>query len=189
MTPQALTHAELDELAALEAKATPGEWLQEPWYCEEGGWCAMGPHRECDPDSDDELEETDEPGSPCHKRAQADAAYVRALTAAAPALLAMARRLGEVTCQKCKRAFPHNEEMVCMCCNASLVDDACFYENRYVHVGDLTQQLTAATARAEALQARAQAAEKRCGELEKAASRIERGEHRPKPGQPKEGGK
>jgi len=70
------------------------------------------------------------------------------------ALLAMARRLGEVTCQKCKRAFPHNEEMVCMCCNASLVDDACFYENRYVHVGDLTQQLTAATAREDALGSR-----------------------------------
>lgn len=26
MTPQTLTPAELDELAALEAKATPGEW-------------------------------------------------------------------------------------------------------------------------------------------------------------------
>lgn len=51
-----------------------------------------------------------------------------------------------------------------MCCNASLVSDACFYENRYVRVGDLTKQLTAATARADTAAARAQAAEKRCGE-------------------------
>lgn len=95
-----------------------------------------------------------------------------AIVNAAPALLSMARRLGDVTCQKCKRAFPHNEEMVCMCCNASLVSDACFYENRYVRVGDLTKQLTAATARADTAAARALAAEKRCGDLVIALDRV-----------------
>jgi hypothetical protein len=90
------TPEELDALEKLEAAATPGEWLEEPWYCEEGGWCATGPHRECDPDSDDELEDTDEPGSGCHKRAQADAALVRAAIPMLPALIAAARRLAEL---------------------------------------------------------------------------------------------
>lgn len=80
MTPQTLTPAELDELAALEAKATPGEWSAI----------------HVDDDSPD--------GGPGHTTmmpmaaltTDADCSFVAALRNHAGPLLAMARRLGEL---------------------------------------------------------------------------------------------
>jgi hypothetical protein len=94
MVPPTLTPEQIAELEAAVAAVEPAEWDREPNYYDEGGWFAVGPHRECNPDDEDD--DTDEPGSPCHKRAQADQRLARLLVAYAPALLASARRLGEV---------------------------------------------------------------------------------------------
>jgi hypothetical protein len=119
VTPQTLTPAELDELAALEAKATPGEWDDEASW-DESARCyrAYGP--ECGRD-----------------QAQAcfDAELIAAMRSKLPALLSMARRLGEV--------------------EARAERDA---DQQQAFVTFANEQLTAATARAEALQAEVTAA-------------------------------
>lgn len=87
----AMTPAELAELEALEAAATPGPWEADEWYgMDDGGWCAVGPHHQC---SDDEDDCDDSPDSPPHQRAKADARFIAAARSALPRLLARVREL------------------------------------------------------------------------------------------------
>lgn len=64
--------------ALLEA-ATPGPWAPRCWWGSEGGVAAVGPRHH----GDDE-----EPGSPAHRRAEADAAIIAAAPDLAAAFLA-----------------------------------------------------------------------------------------------------
>lgn len=65
---------------ALLAAATPGPWVPDAWYNNDGGWAAIGPHHMATEDEGYD----DVPESPAHHRAMADAALI----AAAPELLA-----------------------------------------------------------------------------------------------------
>jgi hypothetical protein len=172
VTHQTLTPAELDELAALEAKAFCAPWVARSFeiecpcpngqHCgdshtceevnapEEYPWSSDAP---ADPDAENAgqcIVQIDVPG--LEDFAKANAALIAAMRNKLPALLSMARRLGDA------------EDM------AREAEGHCDVLHQLANVREevtalALEQLTAATARAEASDARAQAAEKRCGDL------------------------
>lgn len=172
MTPQTLTPAELDELAALEAKATPGEWklLAQPL-------------------SSDYLTSVYVEGAcvatTSGARERADAALIAALRNAAPALLSMARRLGELqyrwgefSASNLANLHSLNAQLTAATARVAELDAALTTAladaEMAEHAHDACEELlTAATARADTADALAQAAEKRCGELEAIVGLIE----------------
>ena len=191
MTPQTLTPAELDELAALEAKATRGPWRpkREPppvgnvWFDE---------HTR---DGSAPIEGQGGPGALGTAVGVAvnlcDAELIAAMRSKLPALLAMARRLGELqyrwgefSASNLANLHSLNAQLTAATARVAELDAALTTAladaEMAEHAHDACEELlTAATARAEAAElreawalaetkaadARAQAAEKRCGEL------------------------
>jgi hypothetical protein len=70
--------------------AAPGPWREAAWYGTEGGWVAAGPFHDAQGDED-----SDEPDSPCHLRAKADAAFIAHARTDLPAALDEIEALGE----------------------------------------------------------------------------------------------
>lgn len=185
MTPQTLTPAELDELAALEAKATRGPWRpkREPppvgnvWFDE---------HTR---DGSAPIEGQGGPGALGTAVGVAvnlcDAELIAAMRSKLPALLAMARRLGELqyrwgefSASNLANLHSLNAQLTAATARVAELDAALTTAladaEMAEHAHDACEELlTAATARADTADALAQAAEKRCGELEAIVGLIE----------------
>lgn len=153
MTPQTLTPAELDELAALEAKATPGEWAatahgapQERWWTVNK---SVGMPRQV---------------ARIMSSFEHDARLIAALRNHAPALLSMARRLAT-----CVATFDEDHAALV----AQLTAATARAEAAEAKLANVEAWALAET---KAADARAQAAEKRCGEVEAALRRIAEGD-------------
>lgn len=86
-----ISTSQRDELRRLLAAVTPGQWTADEWFgSDEGGWCAIGPHRQVEDGEDDA------PDSDCHKAAQRDSALLAAAVNALPALLDGIERLASL---------------------------------------------------------------------------------------------